>query len=116
MDETSDDYLVGDGLGLQIGGWPRVEVYGPAPGELVRFVVATDEPVQFRGRGRLPSEGDFHLVEWLDDDSVALAQYRFNQDFTEIRYSLLVVCHFAAHSCEVAAPAPESGSRVVPGG
>jgi hypothetical protein len=115
MDETSDDYLIGEGIGLQIGGWPQVEVYGPAPGELVRFVVATDEPVQFRGSGRLPTEDDFRLVQWLDDDSVALAQYRFNRDFTRVRYSLLVVCHFSGHTCEVAAPAPDSGSREVPG-
>jgi hypothetical protein len=116
MDETSDDYLVGEGIGLQIGGWPRLEAYGPAPGELVRFAVASDEPVEFRGRGKLASRDDFRLVQWLDDDTVALAQYRFNQDFTEVRYTLLVTCRFSTHSCEIAVPAPASGSRVVPGG
>jgi hypothetical protein len=115
MDETSDDYLVGEGLGLQIGGWPRVEVYGPGPGELVRFVVASGEPVQFRGHGQLPTDDDFRLVQWLDDDRVVLAQYRFNRDFTRVRYSTLVTCQFSTHSCEVTTPAPDGGSRVVPG-
>jgi hypothetical protein len=115
MDETSDDYSVGDGTGLQLGGWPRIEVAGPAPGELVRFVIATDTPVQFQGKGPRPAHQDFHLTQWLDDDTVAIAEYWFNRDDTQASHSLLLACHLSSRTCEEAAPAQQSGSRVVPG-